>query len=196
MKLMIIGAALVGIAAASPLSAQRIPSRGNTQGCTYSRTSGISNIIFGRGTNTASNCANTTNSGWRAVGSDGSGGTIYERQTRDSNGNLIIQRARRDRNGNFSMLGTRTVSGNGTYNNGRYNNTGYNNGSYNNSGYNNGRYNNGRYNNANRRYNSRNDGDNDDRGNGRGKGKGHGRGHDKGHDKGHDQGHDQGHDRD
>lgn len=185
MKLMIIGAALVGIAAAAPLSAQRIPSRGNTQGCTYSRTSGISDIIFGRGANTATNCANTNNSGWYAVGSDGSGGTIYERQTRDSNGNLIVQRARRDRNGNFSMIGTRTVTGNGTYNNGRYNNAGYNNGRYNNGAYNNGRSN-GRYNSSNRRYNSRNDGDDDDQGDGHGRGKGHGRGHDKDHGSGHD----------
>jgi hypothetical protein len=189
---MIIGAALVGLAAAAPLSAQRIPSRGNTQGCTYSRTSGVSDIIFGRSRNTATNCANPGNGGWYAVGSDGNGGTIYERQTRDSNGNLIIQRARRDRNGNFSVIGTRSVNGNGAYNNGRYNGSN-NNGRYNNTGrYNNGAYNNGRDNsryNTNRRYNDRNDGDDDDQGNGHGKGRGHGRGHDKGH-KDHDNNHD------
>jgi hypothetical protein len=187
MKIMIIGAALAGIVAAAPLSAQRIPTRGNTQGCTYSRTSGVADIIFGRGSNTASNCANAANSGWYAVGSDGSGGTLYERQTRDSNGNLIIQRARRDRNGNFSMLGSRTVNGNGAYNNGRYNSGRYNNGQYNNTGYNNGRYNNSRYNTSNRR----SDGDADDRGNGRGKGNGHARGHDKDH-KDHNNDHDRG----
>jgi hypothetical protein len=169
---MIIGVALAGFAAFTPLSAQR-PSgnqRGSGQTCTNSQRSGsVSDIIMGRRSASTVNCVdnransransrtnNQVNSGgWYQVGNDGYGGTIYERQTRDSNGNLIIQRARRDAYGNMSIISTQNAGNNGTYNNG-----GYNNGTYNNSTYNNRRNSNG---------------DQDDQGNYQ-----NGRGHDNG----------------
>lgn len=158
MKLMIIGVALAGFAAFTPLNAQR-PSgnqRGSSrQDCANSQRSGgsVSDIILGRRSASTVGCVdNRTNQqvnggGWYQVGNDGNGGTIYERQTQDRNGNVIIQRARRDRNGNMSIISTRNVGNNGTYNNG---------------GYNNGRYDNGGYNNRRR---GDGDGDEDDQGN-------------------------------
>jgi hypothetical protein len=156
MKLMIISVTLAGFAAFTPLSAQR-PSgnqRGSRQDCTNSQRSGsVSDIILGRRSASTVGCVdNRTNQqvnggGWYQVGNDGNGGTIYERQTQDRNGNIIIQRARRDRNGNMSIISTRNVGNNGTYNNG---------------GYNNGRYDNGGYNNRRR---GDGDGDEDDQGN-------------------------------
>ncbi|MDQ6690398.1 MAG: hypothetical protein M3Z18_07805 [Gemmatimonadota bacterium] len=100
--------------------------------CNYSRsTNSVGDIIFGRSGGNSTNCVdNSTNrggGGWYQVGNDGNGGTIYERQTRDSNGNLIIQRARRDRNGRMSIISTRNVGNDGTYDNGSYNNGSYNN---------------------------------------------------------------------
>ena len=157
MKLMIIGVALAGFAAFTPLNAQR-PSgnqRGSSrQNCTNSQRSGsVSDIIMGRRSASTVGCVdNRTNQqvnggGWYQVGNDGYGGTIYERQTQDQYGNIIVQRARRDRNGNMSIISTRNVGNNGTYNNG---------------GYNNGRYDNGTYNNRRR---GDDDGDEDDQGN-------------------------------
>jgi hypothetical protein len=155
MKLMIIGVALAGFAAFTPLSAQR-PSgsqRTSRQDCTNSRSSGsISDIILGRRSASTVGCVdNRTNQqvnggGWYQVGNDGYGGTIYERQTQDQYGNVIIQRARRDRNGNMSIISSRNVGNDGTYNDG---------------GYNNGRYDNGGYN----RRRGDDDGDDDDQGN-------------------------------
>jgi hypothetical protein len=135
---MIIGVALAGFAAFTPLGAQR-PSgnqRGSSrQDCTNAQRSGsVSDIIMGRQSASTVGCVdNRTNQqviggGWYQVGNDGNGGTIYERQTQDRNGNVIIQRARRDRNGNMSIISTRNVGNNGTYNNGGYNNGTYNNG--------------------------------------------------------------------
>src|SRR6202165_1003473 len=147
MKLMIIGVTLAGFAAFTPLSAQR-PSGSQTQSrqaCTNSQSSGsVSDIILGRRSASTVNCVdNRTNSrtngrtnsrtssrtnsqvnggGWYQIGNDGNGGTIYERQTRDSYGNLIIQRARRDAYGNMSIISTQNAGNNGTYNNGGYNN--------------------------------------------------------------------------
>jgi hypothetical protein len=100
--------------------------------CTYSRsTNSVGDIIFGRSGSNTTNCVDNSNNrvsgGWYQVGSD-NGGTIYERQTRDSNGNLIIQRARRDRNGRMSIISTRNAGNNGSYNNGSYNNGSYDNG--------------------------------------------------------------------
>jgi len=138
MKLMIIGVALAGFAAFTPLSAQR-PSgnqRGNTrQGCTNSQGSGsVSDIILGRRSASTISCVDNrgrnsqvNGGGWYQVGNDGYG-TIYERQTQDQYGNVIVQRARRDQYGNMSIISTRNVGNNGTYNNGTYNNGGYNNG--------------------------------------------------------------------
>src|ERR1700693_4021040 len=154
MKLMIIGVALAGFAAFTPLSAQR-PSgnqRGNTrQGCTNSQGSGsVSDIILGRRSASTISCVDNrgrnsqvNGGGWYQVGNDGYG-TIYERQTQDQYGNVIVQRARRDQYGNMSIISTRNVGNNGTYNNGGYNNG-------------NGTYNNRRRGNG--------DGDNDDQGN-------------------------------
>ncbi|HEV2018089.1 MAG TPA: hypothetical protein VGQ98_07235 [Gemmatimonadaceae bacterium] len=132
MKLMIIGVTLAGFAAFTPLSAQR-PSgnqRGSSrQDCTNSQRSvSVSDIILGRSSASTVGCVdNRTNrqvngGGWYQVGNDGNGGTIYERQTQDRNGNVIIQRARRDRNGNMSIISTRNVGNDGTFNNGRRNN--------------------------------------------------------------------------
>jgi hypothetical protein len=161
MKLMIMGVALAGFAAFTPLSAQRPAGSqsGNRQNCTNSQTSGsVSDIILGRRSASTVGCVdNRTNrntrgsqqvngGGWYQVGNDGYGGTIYERQTQDQYGNVIIQRARRDRNGNMSIISTRNVGNNGTYNNG---------------GYNDGRYDNGGYN----RRRGDGDGDDDDQGN-------------------------------
>jgi hypothetical protein len=153
---MIIGVALAGFAAFTPLSAQR-PSgnqRGNRQDCTNSQSSGsVSDVILGRRSASTVGCVdNRTNQqvsggGWYQVGNDGNGGTIYERQTQDRNGNVIIQRARRDAYGNMSIISTRNVGNNGSYNNGTYNNGTYNNGTYNN------------------RRRGDGDGDNDDQGN-------------------------------
>jgi hypothetical protein len=158
MKLMIIGVTLAGFAAFTPLSAQRPAGSqgGSRQNCTNSQTSGgVSDVILGRRSASTVGCVdNRTNQrvsrtnqqvnggGWYQVGNDGNGGTIYERQTQDQYGNVIVQRARRDRNGNMSIISTRNVGNNGTYNNGGYNN----NGSYNNNG-------------------RRGDGDGDDQGN-------------------------------
>jgi len=140
MKLMIIGVTLAGFAAFTPLSAQR-PSgnqRGSRQDCTNSQRSGsVSDIILGRRSPSTVGCVdNRTNQqvnggGWYEVGNDGYGGTIYERQTRDRNGNIIVQRARRDAYGNMSIISTRNVGNNGTYNNGGYNNGRNANGGYN-----------------------------------------------------------------
>jgi hypothetical protein len=133
---MIIGVALAGFAAFTPLSAQR-PSgnqRGNRQDCTNSQSSGsVSDVILGRRSASTVGCVdNRTNQqvsggGWYQVGNDGNGGTIYERQTQDRNGNVIIQRARRDAYGKMSIISTRNVGNNGSYNNGTYNNGTYNN---------------------------------------------------------------------
>ena len=185
MKLMIIGVALAGFAAFTPLSAQRTSGnqRASRQNCTNTQSSGrVSDIILGRTSASTVGCVNNrTNQqvnggGWYQVGNDGNGGTIYERQTQDQYGNVVIQRARRDQYGNMSIISTRNVGNNGTYNNG---------------GYNNGRNGNGSYNNRRRGNNS---GDNDDQGNyqnGRqdngnrngqyNNGKGHGKNKDKGH---------------
>ncbi len=141
MKLLIIGVTLAGFAAFTPLSGQR-PSgnqRGSRQDCTNSQRSGsVSDIILGRRSASTVGCVdNRTNQqvnggGWYQVGNDGNGGTIYERQTRDRNGNIIIQRARRDVYGNMSIISTRNVGNNGTYNDGGYNNGRYDDGGYNN----------------------------------------------------------------
>jgi hypothetical protein len=149
MKLIIIGVTLAGFAAFTPLSAQR-PSgnqRSSTQTCTNSQSSGsVSDVILGRRSPNTVGCVDNRSNrrassrtssqvnggGWYQVGNDGNGGTIYERQTRDSYGNLIIQRARRDRNGNMAIISTRNVGNNGTYNNGGYNNGRYDDGNYNN----------------------------------------------------------------
>jgi hypothetical protein len=150
---MIIGVALAGFAAFTPLSAQRSGGnqRASRQNCTNTRTSGsVSDIIMGRTSASSVGCVDNRNSqqvnggGWYQVGNDGYGGTIYERQTQDQYGNVIVQRARRDRYGNMSIISTRNVGNNGTYNNG---------------GYNNGRNGNGSYNNRRR---GNNDGDDDD----------------------------------
>lgn len=140
MKLMIIGVALAGFAAFTPLSAQR-PSgnqRGGRQDCTNSQRSGsVADIILGRRSPSTAGCVdNRTNrqvndGGWYEIGNDGNGGTIYERQTRDRNGNIIVQRARRDVFGNMSIISTRNVGNDGTYNNGRYDNGRYGDGGYN-----------------------------------------------------------------
>jgi hypothetical protein len=155
---MIIGVTLAGFAAFTPLSAQR-PSGGQRttrQDCSSSQSSGsVSDIILGRRSSSTVGCVdNRTNQqvnggGWYQVGNDGNGGTIYERQTQDQYGNVIVQRARRDRNGNMSIISTRNVGNNGTYNDGRYNN-----GRYDNNGSNRRRGNNGN-----------NDDDDDDQGN-------------------------------
>ena len=153
MKLMIIGVTLAGFAAFTPLSAQRPSGNQRTsQNCTNSQRSGsVSDVILGRSSASTVGCVDNRTTqqvnggGWYQVGNGGNGGTIYERQTQDRNGNVIIQRARRDRNGNMSIISTRNVGNNGTYNNG-----GYNNGRNDNGGYNNGR---------------RGDGDGDDQGN-------------------------------
>jgi hypothetical protein len=156
---MIIGVTLAGFAAFTPLSAQR-PSgsqRTTRQDCRSTQRSGsVSDIILGRSSPSTVGCVdNRTNQqvnggGWYQVGNDGNGGTIYERQTQDQYGNVIVQRARRDRNGNMSIISTRNVGSNGTYNNG---------------GYNNGSYNNGTYNNRRRGNDNGDNDDNDDRGN-------------------------------
>jgi len=155
MKLMIIGVALAGFAALTPLSAQR-PSGNQTgssrQNCTNAQRSGsVSDIILGRSSASTIGCVDNrgrnsqvNGGGWYQVGNDGNGGTIYERQTQDQYGNIVVQRARRDRNGNMSIISTRNVGNNGTYNNGGYNNG------------------NGTYNNRRR---GDGDGDNDDQGN-------------------------------
>ena len=141
MKLMIIGVTLAGFAAFTPLSAQR-PSgsqRGSRQDCTNSQTSGVSvsDIILGRRSASTVGCVDNRNNqqvnggGWYQVGNDGNGGTIYERQIQDRNGNTVVQRARRDRNGNMSIISSRNVGNDGTYNNGRYDNGRYDNGGYN-----------------------------------------------------------------
>jgi hypothetical protein len=132
---MIIGVTLAGFAAFTPLSAQR-PTGGQRttrQDCSSSQSSGsVSDIILGRRSASTVGCVdNRTNQqvnggGWYQVGNDGNGGTIYERQTQDQYGNVIVQRARRDRNGNMSIISTRNVGSNGTYNNGRYDNSGSN----------------------------------------------------------------------
>ncbi|MEA2762483.1 MAG: hypothetical protein QOD47_1767 [Gemmatimonadaceae bacterium] len=194
MKLMIIGVALAGFAAVTPLSAQR-PSgnqRTTRQNCTNTQGGSVSDVILGRRSASTVGCVDNrtnqrvnsrtsqqVNGGWYQVGNAGNGGTIYERQIQDQYGNVVVQRARRDRNGNMSIISTRTVGNNGGYNNGSYNNGSYNNGTYNN------------------RRRSDGDGDNDDQGNyqnGRGNngnhygqyknGKGHGK--DKGNKHGDD----------
>ncbi len=161
MKLMIIGVALAGFAAFTPLSAQRPvgSQRTSRQDCTNSQRSGsVTDVILGRSSASTVGCVDNRNQrvnrtnqqvnggGWYQVGNDGNGGTIYERQTQDQYGNIIVQRARRDRNGNMSIISSRNVGNNGTYNNGAYNN---------------GRGDNGGYN----RRRDNNDGDNDDQGN-------------------------------
>jgi hypothetical protein len=194
---MIIGVTLAGFAAFTPLSAQR-PSgnqRGSRQDCTNSQRSGsVSDIILGRRSPSTVGCVdNRTNQqvnggGWYEVGNDGYGGTIYERQTRDRNGNIIVQRARRDAYGNMSIISTRNVGNDGTYNNGRYDN-----GRYGNDGYNNRRR-------GNDDGDDGDDGDENDQGNNQngrwhdngnhngqgnhnnGRGNGRGRGKNKGHD--------------
>jgi hypothetical protein len=194
MKLMIIGVTLAGFAAFTPLSAQR-PSgnqRGSRQDCTNSQRSGsVSDIILGRRSPSTVGCVdNRTNQqvnggGWYEIGNDGYGGTIYERQTRDRNGNIIVQRARRDAYGNMSIISTRNVGNDGTYNNGRYDN---------------GRNGNDGYNNRRRGNDDGDDGDENDQGNNQngrwhdngnhngqgnynnGRGNGRGRGNNKGHD--------------
>lgn len=141
MKLMIIGVTLAGLAAFTPLSAQR-PSgsqRGSRRDCSNSQSSGVSvsDIILGRRSASTVGCVDNRNNqqvnggGWYQVGNDGNGGTIYERQIQDRNGNTVVQRARRDRNGNMSIISTRNVGNNGTYNNGGYNNGRYDDGGYN-----------------------------------------------------------------
>jgi hypothetical protein len=152
---MIIGVALAGFAAFTPLSAQR-PSGNQTgssrQNCTNAQRSGsVSDIILGRSSASTIGCVDNrgrnsqvNGGGWYQVGNDGNGGTIYERQTQDQYGNVIVQRARRDQYGNMSIISTRNVGNNGTYNNGGYNNG---NGTY-----------------SNRRRGD-GDGDNDDQGN-------------------------------
>src|ERR1700694_1184012 len=205
MKLMIIGVTLAGFAAFTPLSAQR-PSGSQTQSrqaCTNSQSSGsVSDIILGRRSASTVNCVdNRTNSrtngrtngrtssrtnsqvnggGWYQIGNDGNGGTIYERQTRDSYGNLIIQRARRDSYVNMSIISTQNAGNNGTYNNGGYNNGSYNNGTYNNRRGSDGDDNQqGNYQNQNG--NGRDNGNRNGRGNSnnsRGKNKGHHDGND------------------
>jgi hypothetical protein len=192
MKLMIIGVALAGFAAFTPLNAQR-PSgnqRTTRQNCTNTQGGSVSDIILGRRSASTVGCVdnrtnqrvNRTNQqvnggGWYQVGNDGYG-TIYERQVQDQYGNVVVQRARRDRNGNMSIISTRNVGNNGTYNNGGYNNGSYNNGTYNN------------------RRRGNDNGDNDDQGNyqnGRrdngnhnGQYNGRGRGKDKGNKHGDD----------
>ena len=180
MKVIIIGVALAGFAAFTPLSAQR-PSgnqRGSRQDCTNSQSSGsVADIILGRRSASTVGCVDNRNQrvnggGWYEIGNDGNGGTIYERQTRDRNGNIIVQRARRDAYGNISIISTNSVGNDGTYNNGTYNDGQYNNGEYNNrrgddgdeddqGNYQNGRQRgndnqNGRGNNGNRRGRGRN----------------------------------------
>ena len=59
----------------------------------------------------------TVNGSWYVVGRDGSGNTIYERQTRDRNGNTVVQRARRNSNGSMSIISSRTVASNNNGNN-------------------------------------------------------------------------------
>ncbi len=140
MKLMIIGVTLAGFAAFTPLSAQR-PSgsqRGSRQDCTNSQSSGsVTDIILGRRSASTVGCVDNRNNrqvnggGWYQVGNDGNGGTIYERQIQDRNGNTVVQRARRDRNGNMSIISSRNVGNDGTYNNGGYNNGRDDNGGYN-----------------------------------------------------------------
>jgi hypothetical protein len=144
MKLMIIGVALAGFAAFTPLSAQRPAGsqRTSRQDCTNSQRSGsVTDVILGRSSASTVGCVDNRNQrvnrtnqqvnggGWYQVGNDGNGGTIYERQTQDQYGNVIIQRARRDRNGNMTIISTRNAGNNGTYNNGGYDNS---NGTYNN----------------------------------------------------------------
>jgi hypothetical protein len=180
MKLMIIGVALAGFAAFTPLSAQR-PSgnqRGNTrQGCTNSQGSGsVSDIILGRRSASTVSCVDNrgrnsqvNGGGWYQVGNDGYG-TIYERQTQDQYGNVIVQRARRDQYGNMSIISTRNVGNNGTYNNG-----GYNNGTYNNRRSGNGNGDNddqGNYQNGGRHDNGNHYGQYKNKGNGKNKNKG------------------------
>jgi hypothetical protein len=169
---MIIGVTLAGLAAVAPLNAQR-PSgnqRGSRQDCTNSQTSGsVADIILGRRSPNTVGCVDNrtdrrvNDSGWYEVGNDGYGGTIYERQTRDRNGNIIVQRARRDAYGNMSIISTRNVGNDGTYNNGRYGN---------------GRNGDWGYNNRRRGDDEGDDGDEDDQGD-RGNYQ-NGRGHDNG----------------
>jgi hypothetical protein len=135
MKTFIIGAALAGLAIATPLSAQGrttstriIPgSTTNRQDCTYDQSNpSVGGVIFGRngtGTN-SSNCRSSrtnrnsrsrTTGSWYQVGQDNYGNTIYERRVRDANGNVVIQRARRDSYGNMSIISSRNVGNDGTW---------------------------------------------------------------------------------
>jgi hypothetical protein len=189
MKSLIIVAALAGLGATAPLSAQgRIPvNRTNRQDCSYNQTgSTVGDIVFGRNstnTNTCRNSGNRSNGSWYQVGQDRNG-TIYERRVTDGNGNVIVQRARRDSFGNMSIISSRNVgNNNGTFSNNRR--RGDDNGTFSNNrrrgdndgddddqGYNgrrasrnNGRFNNGSFN--------RNSGNGNSERHDRGRGKGH-----------------------
>ncbi|MEO7822953.1 MAG: hypothetical protein ABIS15_05045 [Gemmatimonadaceae bacterium] len=89
MKVLLIGLAIAGIAATTPLDAQ---------------------IVVGQRPTASRNDDINNNSGqWYSVGRDASGYSIYERRTRDNNGNIVIQRARRNSNGSMTIISTRTV---------------------------------------------------------------------------------------
>ena len=83
-KLLVVGFALAGMAAATSVEAQVI-------------------------TRNPVNARADVSGSWQVVGRDGSGYSIYERSTRDRNGNIVIQRARRNSNGSMTVISTRTV---------------------------------------------------------------------------------------
>jgi hypothetical protein len=128
MKSFIIAAALAGLAATTPLSAQGriIPTnRTNQTNCSYNGST-VGSIVFGR--NSSSNCrygsnGNRVDGQWYQIGQDGNGNVIYERRVQDGNGNIILQRARQDAYGNMSIISSQNVGNNGTWNNGSRNGT-------------------------------------------------------------------------
>ena len=88
MKVLLIGLALAGIGATTPLDAQMtVRNPASTRNDDRSNTSGS----------------------WYSVGRDANGNAIYERRTRDGNGNIVIQRARRNSNGTMTIISTRTI---------------------------------------------------------------------------------------
>ena len=85
MKAFVITLALAGLASAATVDAQILGSRLPTT-------------------------SSASVDGWRVVGRDGNGNTIYERRTQDRYGNIVVQRARRDAKGNMSIISSQSVS--------------------------------------------------------------------------------------
>ena len=89
-KILVLGIALAGVAATTPLEAQM-----TVRNPASSRNDDVGN----------------TSGSWYSIGRDANGYAIYERRTRDSNGNIVIQRARRNSNGTMTIISSRTVGG-------------------------------------------------------------------------------------